>query len=94
VVDALPRDPAALLRDLRQLLSVNFGIDIPPGGTLLEHGMAIDSVGLVQLIALVEEHFQIRFEEDELRIDSFNDLNRLADLVSSALARSNRPRPE
>jgi len=88
VVDALAHDPAAVLRALRQLLSANFGIDVPPGGTLLEYGMAIDSVGLVQLIALVEEHFQIRFEEEELRVDSFNDLNRLAQLVSSALARS------
>lgn len=84
-MDTPDKDPGDVAGALRQLISANFNIDLPAGAALLDHGLSFDSVSLVQLIVLLEEHFQILFDEDELRVESFNDLDRLATLVRSKL---------
>ena len=62
------------------------GDDMP----LFEDGLGLDSVVLVELIALVEKDFRIKFADDELNPEAFSTVKILADTVvakqKSALA--------
>lgn len=57
--------------------------DIDENANLLESDMGVDSLAIVELIYLVEEHFKIEFVDDELTPENFENLNILANIVSS-----------
>jgi len=48
---------------------------------LLEDGLGLDSIMLVELISLVEETFDFQFDEDELDMAIFTNLDTLATFV-------------
>ena len=50
---------------------------------LLEDGLGLDSIMLVELISLVEETFHFQFDEDELDMEIFTNLNTLATFVTT-----------
>lgn len=65
-------------------LDVNLKIeDIDAAVPLLEQGLALDSIVLVEFIGLIEHHFGIEFSESDLRMDAFKNLQVLAELVDS-----------
>lgn len=73
---------------LAQLITAHFHIDVPASGaTPLGQSPSFDSVSLIQLIMLIEERFQIRFDEDELQPELFNDLQSLALLIGNKVER-------
>ena len=73
---------------LAALIAQHFNLDLSSGeGALLDRGLSFDSVALIQLIVLLEEHFGIGFEEDELRMESFTDLRSLSALVGEKIRR-------
>ena len=51
--------------------------------SLFEDGLGLDSVNLVELIALVEKRFEIQFEDDELNPELFATVNTIAEAVLS-----------
>lgn len=55
--------------------------DIDESVSLFEDGLGFDSVIIVELIALTEEKFGIQFSDDELSLESFGNLNVLADCI-------------
>ena len=55
--------------------------DIP----LLEDGIGLDSIAVVELITLIEEHFGLQFDEDELSIEPFQNLRTLTHFISTKL---------
>ena len=46
--------------------------------SLLEDGLGLDSIMLVELISLVEENFSFQFAEDELDLNIFTNIQTLA----------------
>ncbi|MCB0060915.1 MAG: hypothetical protein KDE19_02325 [Caldilineaceae bacterium] len=50
---------------------------------LLEDGLGLDSIMLVELISLVEETFHFQFDEDELDMAIFTNLDTLAAFVTA-----------
>lgn len=50
---------------------------------LLEDGLGLDSIMLVELISLVEETFGFQFAEDELDMAIFTNLDTLATFVTT-----------
>lgn len=50
---------------------------------LFEGGMGLDSFAVVELISLVEQHFDFQFSEKDLRPESFTDLRTLAALIAA-----------
>ena len=48
---------------------------------LLEDGLGLDSIVIVELIAGVEERFEFEFEDSDLRTANFASLNALADVI-------------
>lgn len=53
---------------------------------LLEGGIGLDSISIVNLIVLVEKNFNIRFQDEEITMDLFSDLNTLSSFIESKYA--------
>ena len=51
--------------------------------SLLEDGLGLDSIMLVELISLVEENFSFQFAEDELDLNIFTNIQTLAAFVAT-----------
>ena len=45
----------------------------------------VDSTGILELIAFLEEHFRIQFGDDELVRDNFDSVARIASFVSKKI---------
>jgi acyl carrier protein len=52
--------------------------------SLIAHGI-IDSLGVLEIVSFIEEHFGIALADDELVADHFDSLPALAELVHSKL---------
>jgi acyl carrier protein len=73
-----------LKKIIAEELDVNLKIeDIDEAVPLLEQGLALDSIVLVEFIGLIEHHFGIEFSESDLRMDVFKNLQVLAELIDS-----------
>ncbi len=57
-------------------------VDLDQRTTLLE-GNDIDSLGLLDLVAYLEETFEIEFDDDELSPENFNSVRQLAAFVAA-----------
>jgi acyl carrier protein len=57
--------------------------DITPDVSLLEEGLGLDSIMVVELVSSIEEHFRFQFEEDELDMRLLTNLRTLATFVAS-----------
>jgi len=60
--------------------------DLTPAVPLFEDGLALDSVVLVELISFIEKRFDIVLPDDLLTVDTFKDLQSVAQVVGSRLA--------
>lgn len=60
--------------------------DLTPTVPLFENGLALDSVVLVELISFIEKRFDIVLPDDLLTVDTFKDLQSVAQVVSARLA--------
>jgi acyl carrier protein len=81
---------AQLKKIIAEELDVNLAIDeIDENASLFEDGLGLDSVVIVELIALAEEHFGFRFSEDELDPESFVNLKVLSETISKKTACKN-----
>ena len=56
---------------------------IDPDAALLAEGLNLDSLAIVELITLTEEHFGIEYGEEDLNMESFANLRSLAHLIDS-----------
>jgi acyl carrier protein len=69
---------------IAEKLNLNLTIDqVNPDAQLLEGGLKLDSLALVELITLIEDHFGIQFGEIDFNIEVFGNLRSLAALVRS-----------
>lgn len=57
--------------------------EITPDVSLLEDGLGLDSIMIVELVSLIEENFGFQFEEDELDLSILTDLQTLATFIAS-----------
>jgi len=56
--------------------------EIPDNYSLLESGLALDSILIAELLTRIEDRFRVQFDDDELKADLFNNLNLLAGFVA------------
>ncbi|MEB3273795.1 MAG: acyl carrier protein [Prochlorothrix sp.] len=65
-------------------LDTNLSADeIDESTSLFEDGLGFDSIATVELISLVEKHFDIEFSDAELNPENFGNLKVLASFISS-----------
>ena len=62
--------------------------EINADSPLLEDGLKLDSLAVVELIALIEANFGMQFDEEDLNMDSFASLRCLAQVIGAHQARS------
>lgn len=77
-----------VIRQLKSILVKDLELnlredDIPDDVSLLEGGLALDSVVIAELIGKIEDQFGFRFDDDNLRESLFDNLTTLAELVAN-----------
>ncbi|HXF82636.1 MAG TPA: acyl carrier protein [bacterium] len=71
-----------LVRQIQELLAARFHAgSVDPEVDLLDSGL-VDSVSLVELVMELERRFGIHLPFEELQIDDFRNVRRIADLVN------------
>ncbi|HXJ42235.1 MAG TPA: phosphopantetheine-binding protein [Bryobacteraceae bacterium] len=67
---------------IAERLNLNIALEnVAPDVQLLEDGLRLDSLALVELITLVEEQFGIEFHENDFDIETFGNLRSLAAVI-------------
>lgn len=77
-----------IINQLKQIiaeeLDVNINVeDIDENASLFEDGIGLDSVVIVELITLIEKHFDFQLSEDELNMELFQNLRTIARGISA-----------
>jgi acyl carrier protein len=76
-------DETALMARLARVFAERLHVDVPaPDTDLFETGI-LDSLRFVELLALLEETFSVRVAVEELEIDDFRSLSRIADFLTA-----------
>lgn len=50
--------------------------------SLLENGVGLDSVSVMEFISIIEEKFGFEFSDDELSLEPFESLNSLSEFIA------------
>ena len=58
---------------------------IRPDSILMEDGLGLDSIAIIELVTLIEEHFSIKFREQDLSLETFRTVSSLAAFVEQRL---------
>ncbi len=82
------RETQDVIRQLKSILVKDLELnlkeeDIPDDVSLMEGGLALDSVVIAELIGQIEDQFGFRFDDDNLRENLFSNLTTLAELVAN-----------
>jgi len=59
--------------------------EIDEEASLFEEGLGLDSVTIMEFIALIEKNFGFQFSDEELSMEPFKNLQVLADFISTKL---------
>jgi acyl carrier protein len=74
--------------ELRQFIMKNFVFDkrrvLKDEESLLESGV-VDSTGILELVAYLEEHFAVKVEDIEFRAENFYSVDRITTFVATKL---------
>lgn len=56
--------------------------DLQDNVSLLESGVGLDSVSVMEFISIIEEKFGFEFSDDELSMEPFESLNTLSEFIA------------
>lgn len=56
--------------------------------SLLESGVGLDSVSVMEFISIIEEKFGFEFSDDELSMEPFESLNTLSEFIGQRMPHS------
>lgn len=86
-------DTADLVAQLDQLFRDVLNVTVPSSDTDLIDGGLIDSLALVELLFAIEQRFAVDLALEELDVESFRTLDRLATVIADAQHRSQATSP-
>jgi acyl carrier protein len=83
-------DTDSVIQTLKAILAAKVAGDldadeISDEEPLMDGGLNLDSIGIVELIGLVETEFDFQFQDSDLRTATFENVTTLADVISSRL---------
>ena len=68
-------------------LDVNVSLDsIQEDASLLEGGIGLDSVAIMEFVSIIEEKFNFEFSDDELGSEPFQSLATLSEFIANKTA--------
>jgi acyl carrier protein len=83
-------DKETIVKDLKQILVEDLFVSIPENEIKLDDALGedlgVDSVGFVELIAMVEDKFAIQISENEAASGNLRTLDRLSDVILAKIA--------
>lgn len=59
--------------------------EIKEDASFFEDGLGLDSIAIVDLICLIEDHFGFQFLDSELGVELFTSLNTLGSFISNKI---------
>lgn len=65
--------------------------DLQDNVSLLESGVGLDSVSVMEFISIIEEKFGFEFSDDELSMEPFESLNTLSEFIAKRTPQSESP---
>lgn len=68
--------------------------EIDPDMPVLEGGLGLDSIMVVELINLIEENFGVQFAEGDLNTENFVNLRTVAAFIASRLTEAAESEPQ
>ena len=76
--------------DIKRLIVERLDLPTPPDfdvtTPLFDGGLAMDSFAAAELITVLEQHFAVEFDVDDIRPEHFVDVNALAVLIERYLS--------
>jgi acyl carrier protein len=80
-------EASEIIQEIRQILVKDMQLnmipeEIPDNYSLLESGMALDSILIAELITRIEDRFGLQFDDNVLNAELFNNLILLAGFVA------------
>jgi len=83
-------DKETIVKELKKILVEDLFVSIPEGEIKLEDSIAsdlgVDSVGLIELVTILEEKYGIEISSDEAASENLRTLDRLSSLVLAKIA--------
>ena len=79
---------STLHQQLLMLFETNLNVEVPSPETDLFESRLLDSMGLVELVASLEQQFGIVIAFDTLDLDHFRSVGSIASLVSSLVTQA------
>jgi D-alanine--poly(phosphoribitol) ligase subunit 2 len=76
---------------VRLLIRDALSVDVPDGDTDLINSGLLDSLGLVTMIVEIEHEFQLELPLDDLDVDRFRSVNRIAEFLGASLVGTDGP---
>jgi acyl carrier protein len=70
-------------QQITELLATHLHLEVPSAETDLLGSGLLDSLGLVELLALLEQQFAVQISLDELELDHFRSVASLAAFIAS-----------
>lgn len=79
-----------ILNDVKKIIATkldrNLSVEqISDNASLLEDGLCLDSIALVNFLVNVENHFNIEFNDNEIVQDLFRDIQKLSLFIETKL---------
>ena len=76
----------SVVSKLKQIIAEDLDVDlkveeIDEKVPLFEEGLGLDSVVLVELISLIERRFGFEFEDEDLNVETFHNIQSLAAII-------------
>jgi acyl carrier protein len=69
---------------IEEKLDVNCDLEgVTPETSLLEDGIGLDSISIVNFIVMVEKEFDISFSEEDLNMDMFSSLKEICGVIEA-----------
>lgn len=80
-------EASEIIQEIKQILVKDMQLnvvpeEIPDNYSLLESGLALDSILIAELITRIEDRFGLQFDDDVLNAELFNNLSLLAGFVA------------
>ncbi len=80
----------AVVEQLKSIIAEELDVnllasEIDGDASFFEGGLGIDSIAVVELIALAEDRFGIRFADEDLVAESFSSLSVLAGMIAAKM---------
>jgi len=83
-------DKETIVKELKKILVEDLFVSIPEGEIKLQDSISsdlgVDSVGLIELVTILEEKYRIEISTDEAASENLRTLDRLSSLVLAKIA--------